>query len=426
METSIGTVLRGSKKFFIFRFIKAQGSVTRQFGWMLVATVATGAFNYLANISVGRLLGPADYSVYATMLSLTLVLGAVTSIIQTIVSNFVTQLRSSAKEAEISPLILTLTKRLLAYSLFGMLIIWVLSQPLANILQLSSPQPVIIMAVTLIPCAILPIFQGVARGMERYFMFGVTQIGMAVLRLFIGVLLINLGMGVTGAVASLPLYFILALFISILGIYDLVKFRSASFNYAMPEIMKHLLYVSAGMVAYTVLTNIDVSIVKSRFLAEQAGLYSAIATTGKITLYLPSAVATLLLPKVALRNACGGKTLQMLWKALLIVSGICGSIALAFFIFPNLVVHTLFGDQYLPEAGLLGPYGTAMMLYAMCNILLAYSLALHKKFFSYFLFFMAIVQTVLLIVLKLSLIQVVDVMILCGLVANIGAIFLIF
>jgi len=54
--------------------------------WLLVVTIVSGVFNYLANISVGRLLIPSEYSEYVSLLSISLILGSVTAVLQTVIT----------------------------------------------------------------------------------------------------------------------------------------------------------------------------------------------------------------------------------------------------------------------------------------------------------------------------------------------------
>lgn len=368
----------------------------RQGSWMLAATLIAGGLNYLANAAVGRLLGPADYSIYASMLSLTLVLGAVTAIIQTVTTNYVAQLRATGRMEDVGALLSYLLRRLLPWGVFGVALVWLLGHPLADLLHLPSPAPVWVMGTVMLPIVALPVLQGGVRGLERYGAFGSTLIGMALLRLGIGVGLILIGWGAVGAVASLPLSNLGACALGLVWLVDVFRSRNREFKPDRSNILSYAMYVAIGLAAYTVLTNIDVVIVKGNFMPEEAGLYSAVATTGKIALYLPAAVATLLLPKVAIRNANGERTALLLYKSLAVVGGLCSAVALVFFLFASPVVQLLFGARYLSQARLLGPYGLAMTLYALCNIWLAYYLALQERRYSYLLLGVVIVQAALL------------------------------
>lgn len=396
----------------------------RQGSWMLAATIIAGGLNYLANAAVGRLLGPADYSIYASMLSLTLVLGAVTAIIQTVTTNYIARLRAAGRTEDVGAILSYMLRRLLPWGAFGVALMWLLGYPLADLLQLPSAVPVWVMGTVMLPIVALPVIQGGARGLERYSVFGSILIGMSLLRLGIGVGLVMIGWGAVGAVASLPLSNLGALALGLVWLVDVFRSRNREFRPERSNVLTYTLYVAVGMTAFTVLTNMDVVIVKSNFIPAEAGLYSAVATTGKIALYLPAAVATLLLPKVAIRNANGESTTLLLYKSLGVVGGLCGAVALVFFLFASPVVRLLFGAPYLSQARLLGPYGLAMTLYALCNIWLAYYLALQQRHYSYALLGVAIVQAILLSASSSNLFEAVAILIGGGVILNLLGVWL--
>ena len=397
----------------------------RQGGWMLIATVVSGGLNYLANAAVGRMLLPTDYSVYTSMLSLTLMLGAVTSVVQTVTTNYVARLRAADQMKDVGALLLYLLKRLLPWGMFGMTLLWLLGRPLVMLLRLPSAVPVWVMAMVLVPTITLPVLQGGLRGLERFGAFGINAIGQASLRLTIGVGLILAGWGAAGAVASLPLSQLGAVVLASVWLATVLRSRNRAFRPDLSDILRYTSYAAVGLFAFTALVNMDVVIVKSRFTPEEAGLYSAISTIGKITLYLPLAAATLLLPKVAVLNTQHERTVHLLHRTLWIVGGLCGMVTLAFFLFPSLIVQLLFGAGYLTWASLLGPYGLIMALYSLCNIWLSYYLALEDRRYSYVLLCGAILQAVTLSTLSLSLPQIVTVLIGSGVVLNLlGAWFL--
>jgi len=123
-------------------------SVMRQGTCMFAATVVSGGLGYLANAAVGRLLPPSEYSEYASMLSLTLILAALMVVIETVTTNHTAQLRAIGRVDDIGGLLFYLMRRLL---------------------------------------------------------FGLNSVGQQTLRLAIGVGLVLAGWGAVGAVASLPL-----------------------------------------------------------------------------------------------------------------------------------------------------------------------------------------------------------------------------
>ena len=159
--------------------------------------------------------------------------------------------------------------------------------------------------------------------------------------------------------------------------------------------------------------------VKSRFPANEAGLYSAVATLGKLTLF-PSVLAALLMPKATEQHARGRSSIGLLRKSLLAVGLLCGGITVAFFLFPTPIVGTFFGEQYLDHASLLGLYALAMMLYALVNVWRIYYLAVDEKRFAYVLLIGAVLLVALLALSAPDLTEVVVILVGVGSVLYLG------
>lgn len=385
---------------------------------MLSATVISGGLAYLANTVVGRLLAPSQYSVYTVMISLMLILGAAMNVIQTVTASHVAQLQALDRGGDVGGLVAYLLRRLLPWGCAGMVLLWLAARPVADLLRLPDTTSLWVMATALVPLVLTPVAMGGLRGLERFGPLGFNLIAQDLLRLLTSVGLILAGLGVVGAVASLPLSRFSTAFLSLVWLKGILRKRNRDFKPDLSAILGYSVYAAVGLVAFTALVYMDVLIVKSRFTPHEAGLYSAIATLGRITLYLPSAVVVLLLPKVTIQDTRSEYSASALYKSLLIVGVLCGMVTLLFFLFPSPLVRLLFGPKYLTQAGLLGPYGLAMMLCALANIWLVYYLALRRKGYSYAVLCVAVVQALLLSTLPLSQLQVVTTLIVGGGVLN--------
>jgi O-antigen/teichoic acid export membrane protein len=383
----------------------------RQGGWMLVATVVAGVLNYFSNVFVGRMLGPAGYGIFTSLASLSLILGVVAGVVQTVVTNYVARLRATCATAEIGALLVYLLKRLLPWGMGGALVLSLASRPLAAFLQIPSVLPVIVISTFLIPTAVLPVVSGTLRGLQRFGALGGTQISVAVFRLVAAAGLIGLGLGATGAVASLPLASLGAFALGVFFLGDVLRRRREGATPKLSGLFEYSLHTALATICFSVLINSDVIMVKSRFSPTEAGLYSAIATLGKTTFWLSGAVVALLLPKATEQHTRGQPVARLLRKSMLAVGVLCGSITAVFFLFPSLIVGAFFGEQYLANASLLGLYGLTMTLYSLVNVWLFYYLAVQKKRYSYALLAGAILQTALLLILPPTLTVIVSVLI---------------
>jgi len=350
---------------------------------LLIATVVSGVLNYLSNVLGGRMLGPADYGTFTSLASISLILGVVAGVVQTVVTNYVARLRGMGTTADVGTLLVHLLKRLLPWGIGSALVFCLIAKPMTAFLQIPSLGPVIVISTFLIPAAVLPAINGVLRGLQRFRALGKTQVSTAVLRLVAMVGFIGLGLGTTGAVASLP---VSSLGASILGIFflsDVLRQQRKSAVPALSGLLKYSFNAALATICFAVLTNGDVIMVKARFSPTDAGLYSAIATLGKTAFWLSGAAVMLLLPKATQQHARGQPTADLVRKSLLIVGLLCGGVTAIFFLFPSLIVGTFFGEQYLANASLLGTYGLAMTCYSLVNVWMIYCLAVQDERYAY-------------------------------------------
>ena len=386
---------------------------------MLIATAVAGVSNYLSNVFVGRMLGPADYGIFASLLSLSIIAGACAGVVQIAVTYFVARLRVEGNAADVGALLVYLIKRLLLWGMGGAAVLSLFAKPLGTVLQISSPLSIAITCLFLIPTAVLPVVNGVLGGLQRFGALGAVLIGIAVFRLAAVVGLITLGLGVIGAVASLPLSSLAACALGMFFLGDVFRWKEGASERGIDGLVRYSIHVALVTICYAVLTYSDVIIVKSRFPPTEAGLYSAVATLGKLTLF-PSVMATLLMAKATEQHARGRSTIGSLRKTLLAVGLLCGGITAVFFVFPMPIVSIFFGEQYLALASLLGLYAFAMMLYALVNVWLIYYLAVNENCYAYVLLVATVLLVALLALSASALIQVVVILVGVGIALYLG------
>jgi len=390
-----------------------------QGGWLLAATVVAGGFNYLANVLVGKLLGPEEYGAYAALLALSLVLGAPVGVIQTVVANYTARLAAASSDlGSVGALLKSARRTLLPWAIGGALLIALGSGIIATFLHIPSAMPVIVLGCSLLPTALLPVALGALQGLQRFGRFGGGQIATSVSRLGLGVGLILLGWGVSGALAGGVLA---GLGTFLLGWWWLRDVHSAATEAELPaqphlgnELSRFSTIVAFSTLAYMLLMNGDTITVKSRFPPLEAGLYSAVATVGRIVLFVPGAVVGLMLPRVAEQHARGRPTAALARRSQLATLGLCGLGALAFLAFPGLIMRLLFGAQFMGEAALLAPYGIAMLLLALVNVWTQYFLAVQESRYALFLLTGASLLLVALFAVPLSRAGVVWALIACN------------
>ena len=126
-----------------------------------------------------------------------------------------------------------------------------------------------------------------------------------------------------------------------------------------------------GSLAFASPTNVDILLAAYFFSGNVAGIYAAAALVGKVVLFLPAAIVTVLLPKAASRAAAGFASRRILLASIAVTLVIClVATALLALVPESLLVHA-FGGDFRKSTALLGWFGLAMTAAAVVNVYLS-------------------------------------------------------
>jgi O-antigen/teichoic acid export membrane protein len=153
-------------------------------------------------------------------------------------------------------------------------------------------------------------------------------------------------------------------------------FSKPSFELVAPE-LKYALFVFVGTMVITLLTSIDVFVVKHYFSPAMAGEYAGVSTVARTIFFLVSPIALVLLPAVRLRRPAA-ENRALLVKSLGLTLAIGLPVTLGCMAAPRLVTNALMGASYLPFAHLLPILSVAMLILAVLNVVISYYIALRK------------------------------------------------
>jgi O-antigen/teichoic acid export membrane protein len=370
---------------------------------MFAATSVANFSAYLLHVFMSRMLGPAEYAVFVSLLSVFMVVSVPVTPIQTVVARYTAEFKALGQYGQLRLLLTDLLGKLVGLGvLIGALFVLV-SGPIAAFLRIPSSIPVMVVGTMVLVSMLSPVALGALQGLQDFTRLGAYTVAAAVIRLILGVALAYVGLGASGALAASTLSTALVFLLALLPLRPLLKPRqppglaAPDRSASAPAIFGYLASVFVALGCFTALTNVDVVLVKHFFDPVQSGHYSAASMVGKMILYLPGAVAIVMFPKASERSTLNQDTLGVLYNSLLVVGLISGAMVLIYFIFPAHVVRFLFGVQYVPAAPLVGIFGLSMAFYGLLNILLFYFLSIKEQRFLLLLVGGALAEIILLL-----------------------------
>ncbi|MEM7798208.1 MAG: hypothetical protein AAF633_03380 [Chloroflexota bacterium] len=384
---------------------------------MTGGTLLAGVFDYAFNVISGRLLLPSEYSILVAMLSILQILLHATNVIRNVVAYYTADIVSKATDRmAITPFLRQSYRWSWRWGIVSAILLGLLAFPLSAWLNFPSPAPVWAAAPALIMLFVRPITDGTLQGIQQFRGLASVAVFQAVLRVLAGFLLIQLLGRAVGAVIALPIATFAAFGLAMWFLQD--YFRGDGSGDGQSISLRYSMETFIGFISYAILTNADVLFTRAYFPTSEAATYAAVATLGKIILFISLAIGMTLFPKAISRYQSGEPVAPLLFLALggtflpgLAMTGI-------YFAIPDLIVEVIFRNEFQSPGIILGLVGLATTLFAGINIWLNYALSTKREWYVYTLLVVVIVYLLGLFYFQQSLQQFAMVLITAGVLGN--------
>ena len=356
--------------------------------------ILTGLFAYLLHPILGRMMGLQAYGQVAALIAFSLVLTTPTQIIATIAAKYASSSSASGDYAQLNGFIRRLT---IIFSIVGVaitIIFAVASRYTAMFFHLDSREGVILLGLTFITSFVTPLNLGILQGLQRFGWYATLTLLSAFLRLVLSIGLVFLGLGVNGAMLGLVISALLAYLLSFQPLRGILRGPRLSAG-SLRSLLSYSLLAGAAAAGTVAFYSVDTVLARHFLNDSEAGLYAALATTGKTVLYVTSSISLVMFPRVSALYEKGESQTRVVIQAILGVLLLATLVEIAFFIAPSFIVSHLFGSAFLAINGQLALYGIAMLLLAVGGVIVNYFLAIGNRPFVLIIFLACILQSVL-------------------------------
>ena len=345
---------------------------------MMVLNVGGFIFHAIAS----RRLGVADYGVLYALISGCTIAAVPSALAVPVIARFAAEFRVLHDDRHVRRLIFDLTRVFGALGAFYLVLAFVTMRPVGAFLHVPrwTVPFVAVMAAGMLLSAVL---RGVAQGTQDYRAFTISCVTDGASKVTALLVFMALALGLIGGVLGFLGGIVGGA--AAIGVALFARYRNVGdcpIRYDWRRIALSGVGSAAITIAGALMGSVDVLLVKHFFDANQAGIYSAASLGGKVLLYFVGFVPTVLLPQATERHVRGERTRYALavCVAVLVVIGIAGIVALK--LFGIVLLHALVGHAFDAAAGLLLPYGTAMVCLALASMLGSYGIATHRIAFS--------------------------------------------
>ncbi|MEP1487425.1 MAG: oligosaccharide flippase family protein [Algibacter sp.] len=351
-----------------------QNRITPERLFMLSVLGVNGG-NYLYNLILGRVLGPAQFADAAVLITFLLVLSFAAMTFQLVTAKFSVLFENEIFKSFVSKIY---KNALFVGVLMGLLIILFANQ-LQSLFNTSSSTMFVIFGCGVPLYFLMSVNRGVFQGKKAFKSLSITYQGEMLSRLIITlglIFLFDIKSSVViavGIVASFVFGLFPFKFPSIIPKKALVLSQTHS-----KEIRSFFVITAFYELTQIIINNSDILLVKHYFESYEAGLYASLALIGRIVYFIAWMFVMLLLPTVVQLKKEGKETAPTLFKYIGYIAVISISIILVCLSFPETIITLLFGDSYTAMAPLLWKYAIATSMFAISNIFAYYYLSLDK------------------------------------------------
>jgi O-antigen/teichoic acid export membrane protein len=342
----------------------------------MISVLFVNGGNYIYNLLLGRILGPAEFADAAILITLLLVLSFAGMTFQIVTAKYAVLF----EKAKLNSFLSFATKYAVIIGLLLSSLIIVFQKDLQTVFHTQTSAMFLIFAFGLPLYFLMSINRGLYQGKDVLNQLSLTYQSEMISRLLITLGIILLMPFIPSSIA-IAIGIVASFIIGLFPFQKKILKSSTQVQEKLVESKEILIFF--GLTAFYELTQIiinnsDIILVKHYFDNEQAGLYASLALIGRVVYFVAWMFVMLLLPKVIQLKKEGKNTLPILIKYVSYIFVLSTCIVSFTWLFPELVVTIMFGDQYISIAPLLWKYALATSIFAIANIFAYYFLSIGK------------------------------------------------
>lgn len=337
--------------------------------------------NYLFHLAMGRMLGPADYGVLVSLISLSSLFGIPLSSLSVVVVKYVSAFKGRGELGAIGYLYSWLNSKVISLGLISSCLLIFFSFWIAAFLHLNS----VLLVIFVILLNLIGVYQtvpgAILQGLLRFGLLSSLGIVQVILKLSLAVLLVYWGGRVFGALGAILATSLVGYLLTVFFVRRLLvsaKPKEERGMIKIKEIASYALPVFFSTLAFISLYTTDIVLARHFLSTREAGFYAALSTLGKIIFFASGPIIGVMFPLVSAHQAKGKKYLGLLGLSFSLVLLICLGISGIYFFLPSLMVKFLFGKEYLAAAVYLYLFAPFLSLYSLCSLLVSFYLSVGK------------------------------------------------
>lgn len=340
--------------------------------------------NYLFHLVVGRMVAAEVYGEIESLISLLTIISVPAAAIGIIATKYSAKMKMADNAGGSYTVFRYLNKQIFLFGVPVLLAAFALTPVIKGFLKMESATPLFFLWALMLLSFLGAVSGGVLSGWQKFGSTNAVGIWSALTKFILGVVLIKVGFLVNGAVGSFLAAGAVGYIVSLLYLRFIFEAKpssedkSAVQNLDTDSIKKSVLPTFIGILAITILGNVDMIFAKHALDPAVSGEYSALSIVAK-TIFFVTGVITAVLFAMTAGDAEKTEASKRTFKQAALLTALIGIGSVGFFvIFPQFSLGIFFGAKYLSVSHFLAIFASMAALYSLANLFLQYLLSLHQ------------------------------------------------
>lgn len=364
-------------------FLIKNDSLILPVGIVFFGNALAGFFNLFYHLISVRILTVEDYGTLNALISFAMLSLVVIPSLCMSITRYFTECIAKNNLSILVAALFKIMKRIFVAAFLIFLLFFFTSSLLAGFFKTQAVFInicAIVIALSLFSSPLLSVFQS----FQKFEIYTIVWVVSSLAKLILATILMLLGWRILGGllgflVGSVVFFWISLYFLpTVLPSMRVSAAKKSVSTVNLAPIYRCFFPSFSMLLAFAILTNIDVILVKHFFQPIDAGYYSIAQMVGKIALFLPSAIAIVIFPKCTTSFVHNKSSLKILYKSLFLGGICCFVITVLSFLFPDVIIRILTGEVSHISSRLVGLFSLAMSFYALLWIIINFTLATYN------------------------------------------------
>ena len=364
-------------------------------------------FNYLYQLSMGRMLGPEKYAVLGSLFAILYIIQMSFGSITTVLSKFSSHLSATDQNEKLSYLARETFKVMFIIGIVLFIFLLALTPIIEKFLKISDFIGIIIVATIGVLGLFGSTISGMLNGLQKFISQNLISSTSAIIKFSLAIFLVILGYEVDGALIAVLLAGIYGLILGLIFLRKVISHKKIK-KFSLKPVIRYFIPVFTANILFALMITVDQILVKHLFTSKEAGYYIAASNVAKIVWFGSGFFIGAMFPMVSANFAKNKNTTKLLKKTITYTAilGLTGVIT--YFLFPKLIVNILYGKQY-NISSLIGPFGLSMVFYTLNLVFASYNLAIHKYKFIFAYLTAVLAEAFLILIFHSTILRVVEI-----------------